>query len=227
MPASSRLVEGRWWNASYEGPPLVSLHQSLKGGLGVRIGDTLTFSLFGEEVRAEIASFRDYSWQGGIDFLATFSPGVLDAYPATLLGAVTAARGAEEAVERDLATRFPDIRFIAIGATLEQITAALGQERLTRIRALPAGEPFVVPEGGMVTVAVITGETPRPVDEARARPAAVQMMRNRSLSEAMRARLDSEKAKAKIEYQPGFAPPATPSTSPSTAPSAAPPAPKS
>ena len=106
-------------------------------------------------------------------------------------------------------------------------SAALGQERLTRIRALPAGEPFVVPEGGMVTVAVITGETPRPVDEARARPAAVQMMRNRSLSEAMRARLDSEKAKAKIEYQPGFAPPATPSTSPSTAPSAAPPAPKS
>lgn len=151
MPASSRLVEGRWWNAGYEGPPLVSLHQSLKGGLGVRIGDMLTFSLFGEEVKAEIASFRDYSWQGGIDFLATFSPGVLEAYPATLLGAVTAARGAEEAVERDLATRFPDIRFIAIGATLEQITAALGQLSLAAslVGGLAVGNGLLVLLGSL------------------------------------------------------------------------------
>jgi peptidyl-prolyl cis-trans isomerase C len=91
-------------------------------------------------------------------------------------------------------------------------SAALGQERLNRIRALPAGEPFVIPEGGMVTVAVITGESARPVEADRARPAAVQMMRNRSLSEAMRARLESEKAKAQIEYQPGFAPPAPTAT---------------
>jgi hypothetical protein len=34
------------------------------------------------------------------------------------------------------------------------------------------------------------------------------MMRNQSLADAMRSRLDSEKAEAKIEYQTGFAPPA-------------------
>lgn len=151
MPASSRLVKGRWWNASYDGPPLVSLHQSLENGLGVQLGDTLTFSLFGEEVTAEIASFRDYSWQGGIDFLATFSPGVLDAYPATLLGAVTAAPGTEEAVERDLAERFPDVRFIAIGATLEQITAALGQLSLAAslVGGLAVGNGLLVLLGSL------------------------------------------------------------------------------
>jgi peptidyl-prolyl cis-trans isomerase C len=104
-------------------------------------------------------------------------------------------------------------------------SAALGQERLNRIRALPAGEPFVIPEGGLVTVAVITGETARPVEADRARPAAVQMMRNRSLAEAMRARLESEKAKAEIEYQPGFAPPA-PSATPSAGAPASPANPK-
>jgi len=98
------------------------------------------------------------------------------------------------------------IQFQRGGAQMD--SAVLGQERLNRIRALPDGEPFVIPENGMVTVAVITGETPQPVPADRARPVAVQMMRNQSLSEAMRSRLDAEKAKAKIEYQPGFAPPA-------------------
>lgn len=127
LPSSSRLVAGQWWPADYQGPPLVSLHQSLRSGLGVNIGDQLTFTIFGESISAEIASFRDYSWQGGIDFLATFSPGVLEAFPSTLLGAVTAAPGREDTVERQLATAFPDVRFIAIGETLEQITVALGQ----------------------------------------------------------------------------------------------------
>jgi EpsD family peptidyl-prolyl cis-trans isomerase len=89
-------------------------------------------------------------------------------------------------------------------------SARLGQERLNRIRALPDGEPFVIPENGVVTVAVITGATPQPVSNDQGRPVAVQMMRNQSLADAMRSRLDSEKAKAKIEYQSGFAPPAAP-----------------
>jgi putative ABC transport system permease protein len=127
MPATSRLVEGDWWSADYAGPPLISLHQNLRQGLGVAIGDRMSFSLFGEIVEAEIANFRDYSWQGGIDFLVAFSPGALDAYPSTLLAAVTAAPGRELDVERLVAAEFPDVRFIAIGATLEQITQALGQ----------------------------------------------------------------------------------------------------
>src|SRR5690606_29649463 len=127
LPASSRLVAGQWWPEDYAGPGLVSLHQSLRNGLGVDLGDTLTFSIFGDPVTVTIASFRDYSWQGGIDFLATFSPGVLDSYPTTLFAAVTAAPGQEEDVTRLLASQLPDIRFIAVGDTLKQITDALGQ----------------------------------------------------------------------------------------------------
>jgi EpsD family peptidyl-prolyl cis-trans isomerase len=100
-------------------------------------------------------------------------------------------------------------------------SAELGQERLNRIRALPEGEPFVIPQGGIVTVSVITREEPRPVTDAQARPVAAQMVRNAALSEAMRKRLEAEKAKAKIEYQRGFAPPAatpTPSATPAAAP---------
>lgn len=153
MPASSRIVEGQWWAADYAGAPLVSLHQSLRGGLGIKLGDSVTISIFGEEITATVASFRDYSWQGGIDFLATFSPGVLDAYPATLLGAVTAAPGMEDIVEREIALALPDARFIAIGETLRQITVALGQLSLAAslVGGLAVGNGLLVLIGSLAT----------------------------------------------------------------------------
>lgn len=85
-------------------------------------------------------------------------------------------------------------------------SAQVGQELLGRILALPDGEPFILPEGGAVTVAVITGETKQPNSGDQARPLAVQAMRNKSLSDSLQQRLKSAKAEAEIEYQSGFAP---------------------
>ena len=153
LPSTSRVVEGKWWAADHSGPALVSLHESLKAGLGVAIGDTISFDIFGETITAEIANFRDYSWQGGIDFLATFSPGVLEGYPATLLGAVTALPGRERAVEQRLAETLPDVRFIAIGETLGLITAALSQLSLASslVGGLAVGNGLLVLIGALAT----------------------------------------------------------------------------
>jgi putative ABC transport system permease protein len=153
LPASSRVTAGEWWPADYAGPALVSLHQNLRSGLGVDLGDTLTFSIFGEPITATVASFRDYSWQGGIDFLATFSPGVIDAFPTTLFAAVTALPGREEAVERQLAAEFSDVRFIAIGDTLKQITDALSQLSFAAVLVggLAVGNGLLVLVGSLAT----------------------------------------------------------------------------
>ena len=153
LPASSRITSGEWWPADYTGPALVSLHQSLRSGLGVDLGDTLTFTIFGEPITATVASFRDYSWQGGIDFLATFSPGVIDAFPTTLFAAVTALPGREETVERQLAADFPDIRFIEIGDTLKQITDALSQLSFAAVLVggLAVGNGLLVLVGSLAT----------------------------------------------------------------------------
>jgi putative ABC transport system permease protein len=153
LPVTSKLVEGEWWPADYQGPPLVSLHQNLRSGLGVKLGDQVTFSIFGDTIVATVASFRDYSWQGGIDFLITFSPGVLEGYPATLLGAVKSAPGREGAVERKLAVAVPDVRFIAIGETLEQITRALNQLSLAAslVGGLAVGNGLLVLVSSLAT----------------------------------------------------------------------------
>jgi putative ABC transport system permease protein len=127
LPPASRLVEGVWWPSDYSGPALVSLHQNLRQGLGLKLGDQISFDIFGDTVTATISNFRDYAWQGGIDFLVAFSPGALDAYPSTILAAVTAEPGREEDVERFLAAEYIDIKFIEIGSTLTRITEALSQ----------------------------------------------------------------------------------------------------
>lgn len=153
LPKASKLVEGDWWPADYSGPPLVSLHQSLRSGLGLKVGDKVSFDIFGDSITATIANFRDYSWQGGIDFLVAFSPRVLETYPATLLGAVKAAPGREEAVERSLAATLPDVRFVAIGETLDQITKALGQLSLaaTSVGGLAVGNGLLVLIGSLAS----------------------------------------------------------------------------
>lgn len=151
LPASSHIVAGEWWPADYSGPAQVSLHQNLRSGLGVAIGDVLTFTAFGDTFDARVANFRDYSWQGGTDFLATFSPGVLEDYPSTLFAAVTAAPGRETEVERALASALPDIGFIAIGDTLKQVTDALSQLTLAvvLVGSLAVGNGLLVLIGSL------------------------------------------------------------------------------
>src|SRR5205823_1085249 len=87
------------------------------------------------------------------DFLVAFSPGVLEEYPATLLGAIKAAPGREEAVERSLAAAVPDVRFVAIGETLDQITKALAQLSLaaTAVGGLAVGNGLLVLIGSLAT----------------------------------------------------------------------------
>ncbi len=81
-------------------------------------------------------------------------------------------------------------------------------ETMARIRALPAGEPFIVPNGGKVVVSVITGSEPVSLTPEQARPLASQAMRQEELNKIGEGRLKEAKAKAKIEYQPGYEPPA-------------------
>lgn len=85
-------------------------------------------------------------------------------------------------------------------------TASIAPDMLTRIKALPAGEPFIVPANGKLVVSVITGTEAVPVPEEQARQMAGQAMRNEELNKIGETRLKEAKATAKIEYQAGFEP---------------------
>jgi EpsD family peptidyl-prolyl cis-trans isomerase len=85
-------------------------------------------------------------------------------------------------------------------------SATVSPDAMRRILALPPGEPFIVPNGNVVIASVITNATPIVIPAEQARPMAVQAMRSEELNKIGQQRLDEAKAKAKIEYQPGYEP---------------------
>ena len=89
-------------------------------------------------------------------------------------------------------------------------TATIPAGMAGRIVSLPAGEPFLVPENGRMVASVIMAAEPVPTPEDQAKPAAVNLLRQQALSDALRKELDKAKGAAKIEYKSGFAPPKAP-----------------
>ena len=96
-------------------------------------------------------------------------------------------------------------------------SAQLGQERMNEILSVAPTEPFIFPEGGMATAAVITGQVKQPVLGKQAQGIALQSVRNQALMDILQQRLKAARAEAKIEYQDGFAPPDASEIAPSDA----------
>lgn len=96
---------------------------------------------------------------------------------------------------------------IAFARASTQIdTARLPPAVAKQILALPAGEPFIVPQDGVYVAGVVTGTRAAPIETEKARPAAVGMLRGEQIDKVVRQRLDAAKQSAKIEYQQGYAP---------------------
>lgn len=100
-------------------------------------------------------------------------------------------------------------RLTAMGIKFEQGKGALDsavvpEQIISRINSLPAGEPFIVPQGNKVVVSVVTGTEKVALPPEKARSIAAQALRAQSLNKIGEDRLKEAKAKAKIEYQAGY-----------------------
>jgi peptidyl-prolyl cis-trans isomerase C len=73
--------------------------------------------------------------------------------------------------------------------------------------SVPAGEPFVIPSQGLVTVNVITGRKQLATDPRQGRSAAVSAWRQEKFGELLQRQLASLRSGANIKYQNGFSPP--------------------
>ncbi len=82
QPPEAILTEGEWWPDDYSGPLLVSVEADAAAGLGVGVGDTIGYRVFGRDVVATISSLRRVDWGTfGIGSNTAFilSPGTLEA----------------------------------------------------------------------------------------------------------------------------------------------------
>lgn len=138
LPKLSEVMEGEWWPADYDGPPLISVFKELREPLGLELGDTITFMIFGEPLTATVSSFRDFAWRGGgVNFALVLSPGVIEEFPMSYLGMLKAAPGQEDALQSIIVDRFPELIFVPLGDALAVVAQILST--LTNAVAIVGG----------------------------------------------------------------------------------------
>lgn len=123
-PPNANMVEGKWWQEGYKGKPLLSVDKRFLKGMGVAIGDTITVSILGEEITAEIANAREIDYSTfQMNFAMMFSPGVIEEFPHTSLATIQLDKhnGKEfELVER-IARDFPGVTAIRTKEVVELV----------------------------------------------------------------------------------------------------------
>ncbi len=148
IPNGSRVVEGEWWPADYQGPPLLSMEKRIADGLGLTIGDTLTVNVLGRNITAKIANLRMVDWQSlGINFVLVYSPNAFRGAPHTHIATLTfpgdTTAQQDAAILRDMATAFPAVTTVrvkdaiqAVGSVVSNLVLAIrGASVITLISA--------------------------------------------------------------------------------------------
>ncbi len=125
-PPRARLVAGDWWPTDYDGPPLVSFSEEGAAGMGLAVGDRITFSVLGRPIDAEIASLRRIDWgEMGINFLAILSPGVLDGAPYAHVATAEATPAAEVPLVAAIGDGFSNVSAIPVRDLLKSVAGVV------------------------------------------------------------------------------------------------------
>lgn len=93
-------------------------------------------------------------------------------------------------------------------ATRQVDTAVFPLSIYNQIIALKPGEPFVAPGPDKAAASVVSARQPAPLPDDKARQLALNGLRREQVDKFVGDRVKSLQTSAKIQYQPGFGPPA-------------------
>lgn len=120
------LTAGEWWDADYDGPPLISFATEEAEEMGLALGDTLTINVLGRDITGTIANFQEVDFStAGIGFVLTMNPSALSGAPHTFISTVYAEEQAETAILRDLAEAYPNITAIRVRDAIDRVSTVL------------------------------------------------------------------------------------------------------
>lgn len=131
--SDNRIVAGQWWTvtaagaASGEVEAELSVEQGLAETLGWRLDDRIEFDIAGQRLRARISSLRAVDWSSfQPNFFVLASPGSLDGYAASYIGAFRQPEAAP-GLGNALVASFPNLSLIDVGAVLKQVADTVKQ----------------------------------------------------------------------------------------------------
>jgi putative ABC transport system permease protein len=129
IPKGSKIVEGKWWGADYDGPPLISIEKKIADGLQLKLGDEIVVNVLGRDIPATIGNMRTVDWQGlGINFVLVFSPNAFKGAPHTHIATLTETHpdaAGDARIIKSVADAFPMVTSVRVREALETIGAVV------------------------------------------------------------------------------------------------------
>src|SRR5690606_34106337 len=146
----NRIVDGEWWGPD-DAEPQVSIEHEELAEMGLALGDTLTYSIGGQEITVRITSTRRIQWDSfRPNFFMVLNPGSVENVPHTYITSFHVPP-VRRGVLLVLARRFPSLAIIDTDATPEQARSARDRAAL----AVQYVFVFTLAAGLMVLLAAI------------------------------------------------------------------------
>ena len=127
MPPGNRVTAGRWFAPEEVGQGLASVEEGLANTLGIKLGDSLLFSVAGVEKTVRVSNLRKLEWDSmRVNFFVMTPPGVIEDVPASYITSFHLPE-AQASLGTELVARFPNLTVIDIAAVIAQFRAVMAQ----------------------------------------------------------------------------------------------------
>jgi putative ABC transport system permease protein len=127
LPYGNTVTSGRWFSTADQGRGVASVEDGLAKTLGLSVGDTIEFTIAGENVVVDVVGLRKLDWDTmRVNFFVLTPPAVLEPYPASWITSFHLPASKAAFINR-LIHEFPNLTVVDVAAILRQLQAIMDQ----------------------------------------------------------------------------------------------------
>lgn len=124
LPSGNRIISGNWIKGDM---PQISIETGIAKTLKLKIGDTLTFEVAGQQVTAPITSLRKLDWGSmRVNFFVIMPPALLGSLPQSWITSYYQP-GNQGSLDFQMSQRFPNLTIVDVSSSLAQIQGVLNK----------------------------------------------------------------------------------------------------
>jgi len=129
LPEHNTLVAGALWHKPDVAE--LSVEEDYAHDLGVGLGSTVVFDVQGVPMEFVVTSLRQVEWRSfAPNFFLVVEPGYLDDAPQFHIGAMRVEPAAEQTLQNELTSRYPNVTVIRVRSIIERVSSILDQVAL-------------------------------------------------------------------------------------------------
>jgi putative ABC transport system permease protein len=127
MQNDNRLVSGSWWTQELTNENYFSVEEGIAESLGIKLGDTLTYLIAGQELNGKVVNLRWVEWDSfNVNFFVVSNPEALTTYPSTFISSFYLP-DSERSLLIELVKHYPSITIFDVDAIMKQVRTIMNQ----------------------------------------------------------------------------------------------------